>query len=272
MRVVRTVPKHSRRTGLPFPAPVHDSHTRVSSAIHTYGMVTVASADQSSDPASEDLTARARIRDAALLQFAERGVRGATIRGIAEAAGVSPGLVQHHFGSKEALREACDTYAMEILRRTNDQATSSGMRDPGIFSITMRATMPVRRYVARAMVDGSPAAAKLFDDLVGYTERYLADPPPGIARPQTSDLRAYSAAIAALSLGVVVLHEHLSRVLDVDTLTFEGYPRLGLAVLEVFTDDLIDPEVAAQGRATWERLLKDPPAPSSPAAEGGTPP
>ncbi|MGI8335017.1 TetR/AcrR family transcriptional regulator [Actinomadura scrupuli] len=217
----------------------------------------------------EDLTARARIRDAALLQFAERGVRGATIRGIAEAAGVSPGLVQHHFGSKEELRAACDTHAMEVIRRANDQATSTGMRDPGIFSVTMRATMPVRRYVARAMVDGSPAAAKLFDDLVGYSERYLADPPPGIAEPQTSDLHAYAATITALSLGIIVLHEHLSRALDVDTLTLEGYPRLGLAVLEVFTDDLLSPELVAQSRATLEQFLKA--GPSS-AAGDGTPP
>ena len=48
---------------------------------------------------AEDLTARARIRDAALALFAERGTDGATIRDIAKAAGVSGGLVRHHFGS-----------------------------------------------------------------------------------------------------------------------------------------------------------------------------
>ena len=41
---------------------------------------------------AEDLTARARIRDAALRLFAERGTDGATIRDIAKAAGVSGGL------------------------------------------------------------------------------------------------------------------------------------------------------------------------------------
>ncbi len=55
-------------------------------------------------PAAEDLTARARIRDAALAQFAEYGFDRATVRGIAGAAGVSPGLVRHHFGSKNGLR------------------------------------------------------------------------------------------------------------------------------------------------------------------------
>ena len=60
----------------------------------------------------EDLTARARIRDAAIELFAERGIGSATIRDIAQAAGVSSGLVRHHFGSKDGLRRACDEYAM----------------------------------------------------------------------------------------------------------------------------------------------------------------
>jgi AcrR family transcriptional regulator len=55
-----------------------------------------------------DLTARARIREAALRHFAEEGYQGATIRAIAGTAGVSPGLLRHHFGSKEELRAACE--------------------------------------------------------------------------------------------------------------------------------------------------------------------
>jgi len=49
--------------------------------------------------AFEDLTARARIREAALRHFADDGYEGATIRAIARSAGVSPGLLRHHYGS-----------------------------------------------------------------------------------------------------------------------------------------------------------------------------
>jgi len=68
--------------------------------------------------AYEDLTARARIRDAALWHFAEEGFSRATIRDIAATAGVSPGLVRHHFGSKEGLRDACDEAVSQRLRRS----------------------------------------------------------------------------------------------------------------------------------------------------------
>ncbi|HEY0119288.1 MAG TPA: TetR family transcriptional regulator [Cellulomonas sp.] len=71
-------------------------------------------------PAS-DLTARARIRDAAIECFAEEGF-GASFRTIAKRASVSPGLITHHFGSKEALRAECDA---EVLRRYEALKTGS---------------------------------------------------------------------------------------------------------------------------------------------------
>ena len=60
----------------------------------------------SSDPA--DLTAVAAIRIAAMGLFAERGYAEVTVRQIASAAGVSPALVIHHYGSKENLRSVLE--------------------------------------------------------------------------------------------------------------------------------------------------------------------
>ena len=92
--------------------------------------------------AFEDLTARARIREAALRHFAEEGYERATIRAIARTAGVSPGLLRHHYGSKEALRQACDDYVFETLHRINAQI----FEDPGVrrLSADIAAVRPVR--------------------------------------------------------------------------------------------------------------------------------
>ncbi|WP_397419749.1 TetR/AcrR family transcriptional regulator [Phenylobacterium sp.] len=49
------------------------------------------------------------IREAFVL-FAERGFDSVTVRDIAAASGVSVGLINHHFGSKDGLREAVDVY------------------------------------------------------------------------------------------------------------------------------------------------------------------
>lgn len=87
------------------------------------------------------LTARARIRDAALARFGTDGVAGTSVRAVAADAGVSAALVLHHFDSKEGLRQACD-----------------------------EAATPVRRYLARALLDGTDSASALFDEIVAHTE------------------------------------------------------------------------------------------------------
>ena len=52
-------------------------------------------------PAGEDT--RATLLDAARVEFTERGFDGATVRAIAQRAGVDPAMVNHWFGGKNAL-------------------------------------------------------------------------------------------------------------------------------------------------------------------------
>src|SRR5439155_20095474 len=59
-----------------------------------------------------DLTTKARIRDTAMELFGREGVAASSLRGVARAAGVSPGLIVHHFGTKEGLIRAVDEAAL----------------------------------------------------------------------------------------------------------------------------------------------------------------
>ena len=61
-----------------------------------------------------DLSARTKIREAALSLFGTEGF-AVSVRAIADAAGCSPGLVMHHFGNKDGLREAVDQSVMDTL-------------------------------------------------------------------------------------------------------------------------------------------------------------
>lgn len=54
-------------------------------------------------PVFSTLDSRDRLLEAALSAFAELGFHGATVRDIAKRAGVSQGLMTHHFGDKERL-------------------------------------------------------------------------------------------------------------------------------------------------------------------------
>ena len=196
---------------------------------------------------SDDLTARARIRDAALAEFATRGVAGATIRGIAERAGVSPALVQHHFGTKDGLRAACDAHVLEYLTGEAEEGIERGrIGDPAFIASIHRSAPPLLRYLARAMVDGSPAAATVFDDVVALTERYLVD------RSGESDAHTRAVVFAAMRLGLTVLHEHVSRGLGTEAFGSEGAALIGRAML-----DIVDPRLVPDGVADRVRTAMD---------------
>ncbi len=125
-----------------------------------------------------DLGTRARIREAALTLFGSAGF-GVPLRAIADAAGVSAGLVVHHFGSKERLREAVD---QAVLRTFLDRfaaipddlpADGLALEMAGAFADVLGASPQIRQYLRRSLDDGTPASMTIFDSLVAATERGL---------------------------------------------------------------------------------------------------
>ena len=211
---------------------------------------------------AEDLTARARIRDAALRLFAERGLDGTTIRDIARAAGVSGGLIRHHFGSKDDLRAACDSYALDQIMRIKEQAVLEGqLANPAFMSAAHPTVLLTLRYLARSLVDGSPAAAAMFVEMVALGEAWLDQQHPG----QIPDPRGYSAVLVAMQSGLFMMHGQLSRWLGADIFTAEGHLRLTAAMIDFYSQPLLSPELAEQARATVRQLQGQQPATERPA-------
>src|SRR5665647_3844195 len=106
--------------------------------------------------APEDLTARARIRDAAVGRFGRDGF-GASIRTIAADADVSPGLVMHHFGSKDALRAECDAYVRETIRIVKTESMTSTRPSDTIAQLaTVSEYAPLLAYIVQSLAAGGP--------------------------------------------------------------------------------------------------------------------
>jgi TetR/AcrR family transcriptional regulator, regulator of cefoperazone and chloramphenicol sensitivity len=202
------------------------------------------------EAAFEDLTARARIRQAAMAQFAEHGFERATIRGIAAAAGVSPGLLRHHFGSKQELRDAVDAYVVQEIKGLSDGIMADGLRgDLGPSVLSREAIRLFKDYLLRALMDGSPTIATIFDEMIEPTEEWLAFADKDRTDEPYIDRRTRATVVAAMKMGVMVLREHVSRVLGVDILSPEGDRRLALAMLDIYSHPLVSPELAATARA-----------------------
>ncbi len=152
-----------------------------------------------------DLTARARIRDAAIACFAEAGF-DTSFRTIAARAGVSPGLITHHFGSKEALRAECDA---EVFRRYH--ALKSETLDDPSANLLERLARPgdaalVTVYMLRALAAGGAAAREFFESLVDHVRQVTAESVgAGLVRP-SRDEEARARYLTAHSMGALLVH------------------------------------------------------------------
>jgi AcrR family transcriptional regulator len=220
------------------------------------------------DPAFEDLTARARIRDAAIRLFAERGIDGTTVRDIAQAAGVSPGLLRHHFGSKEALRETCDHYVLDRIVKIKEELVVEGkVTSPGFLPSVHPTILLSYKYLTRALLDSSPRAEAMFDDMVTLTEQWISKNAPDV----TEDYRAYAAVLVGMQSGMLAMHDHVSRALGVDVFTTDGHLRMAGALTDFYSHPLLDPELAAKARGAMAplRATNPPTAPGTdPEVEG----
>lgn len=198
---------------------------------------------------SSDLTARARIRDAAIRLFAEKGIGPATVRDIAQAASVSSGLLRHHFGSKEGLRDACDDFATERMATLRAQMMAHGGVGDAVLGSVHPEAMLLQRYLIRSMMDGSPTAAAMFGRMVQIGEEWLANQPI-----KSKDPRAYAAVLVALKMGMFLMRDQISQALDADLDVPANHARLLRASVEIFAQPLLDATQADQVYAALDRL------------------
>lgn len=194
----------------------------------------------------QDLTARANIRNAALRLFAERGHDSVTVREIATASGVSPGLVIHHFGSKDGLRAAVDAHAVEsfdaIFVEFDDQELAE-MLAGGETNSSMAETFvrvfppgsPLPGYLRRLILTNDPAASVLFGRWYATTRRVLdAMIESGLAAP-TEDPAVRAAFLVANDLAVILLSNQIATAIGEDPLTPTGLERWTRDVTGVYT-------------------------------------
>ncbi|MFB9469816.1 TetR/AcrR family transcriptional regulator [Nonomuraea salmonea] len=182
--------------------------------------------------AEDDLTARARIRNAALELFGAEGVGRVSLRAVAQRAGVSHALVLHHFGTKEGLRQACDDYVISLVR----DAPDADLGDTAGLAAMLEAGTAVRRYLGRAFLDGTPEAAALFDELVASTGQWLEQGvSEGWVQP-SDDPPARAAMYVTWLLAPLAFGEHLARSLRVtDVHDMRTMLRVSRAGIEIFT-------------------------------------
>ena len=187
-------------------------------------------------PNSSPETART-ILTAAVGEFARQGFTKATVRSIASAAGVSPGLVIHHFGSKEALRSACDDHVFETISESKAQnagyatmAVSMMFDDP-----EMKTSLD---YLVKSLLDPSDHGQRYFDHYVDLVEDYLVEGFAGYVFRQSEDTRGQAATIAVMALAPSILDFRLQSTLGTSD-TSSTMVRLAPHLLDLYLNGVL---------------------------------
>lgn len=203
---------------------------------------------------SADLTAAARVRDAAIAQFGQHGF-GVGLRAIAEAAGVSAALVIHHFGSKDGLRKACDDYIAEEIHSSKSEAVQSN--DPATWFAQLaqiESYAPLMAYLVRSMQSGGDLAKMLWRRMIDNTEEYMDEGVRAGTIKPSRDPQARARYLGITGGGGFLLYLQMHDTPTDINAVLRDYARdMVLPALEVYTEGLMadrtmyDAFLAAEG-------------------------
>lgn len=206
---------------------------------------------------ADDLTTSARIREAAVDLFGREGF-GVGVRAIAAAAGVSPGLVIHHFGSKDGLRKACDDWITETIRAGKTESIASA--DPATWfaqMAEMEGYAPLMAYLMRTLQTGGDLAKSLWRTMIDDAEQYIeAGVRAGTIKP-SADPKARAKFLTLSGGGSFLLYLQMhDNPTDLRAVLRDYSEDIMLPALELYTNGLMaDPTMydafsarRAQGR------------------------
>jgi AcrR family transcriptional regulator len=187
-----------------------------------------------------DLTAAARIRDAAIEQFGQHGF-DVGLRAIAKGAGVSAALVIHHFGSKDGLRRACDEFIAESVRTSKSESLQNS--DPAAWFAQMaeiESFAPMMAYLVRSMQTGGDLAKSLWRTMIDNAEQYMEEGVRAGTIKPSRDPKARAKYLAMTGGGGFMLYiRRHDTPTDLRAVLHDYAQDMVLPALEVYTHGLM---------------------------------
>ncbi len=190
----------------------------------------------------EELTGGERILQSAMRRFAIDGL-SAPLRRVAADAGVSAGLIIHHFGSRERLLAACDRRALEMTRRGKRGIMQGGAAEMLLQLADAETYAPAVGYVLRRLQAGGALMAELVEDFTADAAAYLEQGVEAGLLSPSRDPRARARVLTQMALGSLLLQLPGEREqLDLEDLPrwMRGYTEAMIGpLLELYTVPLL---------------------------------
>ncbi len=154
---------------------------------------------------------RARLVEATLASLIRHGVERTTVRRIAAAADLSPGMVRHHFGSKDALLAATYRHLSLLLQQQAERAMAAAGEAPaarlsafltaGLAPPILRADYIQARFLFWGLSRTNAEVRAVHDEIYGAFEARVA----GLLRAATDPAVAQAAVRRRTQLVVALL-------------------------------------------------------------------
>ncbi len=209
-----------------------------------------------------DLTGRARLRDAAIECFAAHGF-DESLRAIASRAGVSAGLVRHHFGSKEALRAECDATVLAHYRALKNESLNTSPQQLFAQFPSSREGGILLVYILRSVREGGDAGRNFIEHMVvealGFSRDAVAR---GIIVP-SRDEEARVRFLVQQSIGAMVVSFAMRPEMPLDdfgAVMDRYYAEAVLPTLELYTEGLFTGREYLDEYLAFRAGTRNPPA------------
>lgn len=187
----------------------------------------------------DDLTAVARIREAAIKLWGEQGF-GASVRAIADAAGVSPALVIHHYGSKDGLRQSVDDYLLEYIRSEKSRTITSN--DPKVWLDAIdeiETFAPMVRYLLHSVQSGGEPGRAFLQRSIDDAEKYLDDGVNAGTIKPSRDPKGRALWVSLTGVGALTVYVQMFPNDDLRTILRRYSEELMFPAIEIYTEGLM---------------------------------
>ncbi|MER5458388.1 helix-turn-helix domain-containing protein [Micromonospora sp. NPDC002389] len=200
--------------------------------------------------APEDRTAKAIIRDTALELFGEQWPTAASLKQVAERAGVSQSLIIKHYGSREGLVAAVDAHVLGVLGNALEalaETAGSGPPDGFLASADALSSPAATRYLAHLLVGTTSRSVEAYRMLQGFADSLMNRMADAGAVARDVDRAQLAVVLLAHELSIILLRDRITDVLGTDPMGRDGLRRWWDTIDRLYSGTAIQDPVPADG-------------------------
>ena len=179
--------------------------------------------------------------------FSEKGFNSVSIREITRAAGVSPGLLIHHFKSKEAFIKACiDEVFGEVLSFKTEPNPLDMNTQLNKWKSNPEFYKTPLKFFKAVMSSNSEYSKQLFELILDGSRKVLEDGVKNGLVKKPSDLEMTNLVLAVNSLGTILLSDYIRDQLGGEFTDPEYAQGFMKANLEIYTNGVYAPQTTGE--------------------------